>query len=577
MLVENRPDENLLIGKIIEVDGNHVKVELDNQIDELTRTYGAEVYSIGQYGSVVKSYFGNRLLFHFVTRLRMRSDIVAEKGLSLAPSEDFRVLEADLFGEGYYEFQDSKYELKFERGVSIFPLPLQRVYLCTNLELRSIYECSTKNAVKIGSYISIGSLPCYANINEMFSKHTAILGSTGSGKSGTVAAILHAILDYKVNSFDDKWHPHIVILDPHNEYSSAFQHAKRLSTDEGNLTLPYWLMNFQEILDLLIGKSEFQATSQTNIIKTALIDLRKTGAKLIGIEDEDISIDAPIPFSLSMLIQKIEEDKNKISAASKQDRHISVLNKLDTLKRDSRLSFLMSEWSGDKDEIVDILGQFISSKHSVNIIDLSGIPNDVAGIVSSVIARLLFMYKLWETNMQREKDPILLVCEEAHKYVPNKGEAEFSSAQDAIRRIAKEGRKYGIGLLLVSQRPSELEATVLSQCNTWLVLRLTNGSDQEYISRFLPDSLSSMTRLLPSLKRREAIFVGQAATVPARILINELSENQLPRSADISFTSGWSNEFEEEIAIKVVERWRRQLRSEYEGASKPHERIEEMN
>lgn len=570
------PDQNLKIGKIIEVDGSHIKAELDKSIDELTRIYNAEVYTIGQYGSILKSYFGNKLLFMYVTRLRMKSEVEAERGLTIPTSEDSRVLEADLFGEGIWkiscELPNQKCVLKFERGLSTYPLPQQEIFLTTSAELQSIYECKDKEAMKIGTYVGSGSIPCFANINELFSKHTAILGSTGSGKSGTVAAIIHAILNYNpgVDSENSpkSWHPHIIILDPHNEYSKAFPSAQRLVSDEGTLRLPYWLLNLQELIDLFIGKTEFQATSQTNILKMALVEARKEGIEKIGFREGEISVDSPVPFSLSTLEAKITEDMLKISAASKRDKHENILNKIDALKRDVRLNFLMDDWNSETDEIKDIISQFVSLKNTLKIVDLSGIPNDVAGIVSSTIARLLFMYKLWETPEERKNDPILLVCEEAHRYVPNRGEAEYMAAQDAIKRVAKEGRKYGLGLMLISQRPSEIESTVLSQCNSWFVLRLTNGDDQSYVMKFLPDSLSSMAKVLPALRKREAIFIGQAATIPSRILINELNEDQLPGSTDISFVKGWSSDLSADDNIQqIANRWRTQLRGSFEGAS----------
>lgn len=563
------PDDNLKIGKIIEVDGTHIKAELDPSIDELSRIYNTEIYAIGQYGSILKSYFGNKLLFMYVSRLRLKSEIEAERGNSIPLSEDSRILEADLFGEGKWENKDSKCVLKFERGISTYPLPLQEVYLTTSLELKSIYECSNKESIQIGTYVGVGSVPCYANINELFSKHTAILGSTGSGKSASVAVVIHAISSYK--PIDDKgspkpWHPHIIILDPHNEYKTSFPEAQRLVSDEGTLKLPYWLLNLKELTDLFIGKSEYQATSQINILKSCLIQCRKNGAEIIGKDPDKISVDSPIPFSIEELILKIEEDKPP--QASQQDKHKAILNKIEVLKNDVRLNFLLNNWTSNRDEIKEIINQFISFDQSLKIIDLSGIPNDVAGVVSATIARLLFMYKLWETPQEREEDPILLVCEEAHRYVPNRGEAEYAAAQDAIKRVAKEGRKYGLGLLLVSQRPSEIEPTVLSQCNSWLVLRLTNTEDQAHVLRFLPDSLASLGKILPALRRREAIFIGQAASIPARILMNELDINKLPRSNDIPFVKGWSSNPPTENRLQIVaDRWRMQLRGEFEGAS----------
>lgn len=558
------PDDNLKIGKIIEVDGSHLKIELDSSIDELTRVYSTEVYSIGQFGSILKTYFGNKLLFMYVTRLRLKSELEAEKGNYIPPSEDTRILEADLFGEGEWKFRDSdNYDLIFERGISIYPLPLQTVYLTTSLELRYIYETTNLSSIKIGTYVGTGLVPCYANIDELFCKHTAILGSTGSGKSSAVSVIIHSILDYEPVE-GNTWHPFILILDPHNEYEAAFPNAQRLVPEEGSLVLPYWLLSFQELLDLIIGKTEYQATSQTNILKTALIKARGEGAENIGLKSEEISIDSPVPFSLTRLIELIKEDMP--SQLSRQDKHQSILNKIEVLKEDVRLNFMMQNWeSSDGDKISDIIDQFINRNHPLRIIDLSGIPSDVAGIISSTIARLIFMYKLWEDPVQRKKDPILFVCEEAHRYVPNRGEAEYSSAQDAIRRIAKEGRKYGIGLLLISQRPSEIEQTVLSQCNTWLVFRLTNEEDQSRVMRFLPDSLSGLGKILSALRRREAIFIGQAAPMPARIFIDHLNNQQLPYSKDISFVKGWqSNILPSDEIESIVNRWRTQIRANYD-------------
>lgn len=566
MKIQRMPDGNLKIGRIIEVDGTHIKAELDYSINELTKIYQTEVYSIGQFGSIIKAFFGNTILFMFVTRLRLRSDIEAERGNAVPPGEDSRILEADLFGEGHWGSNASENAFRFERGISKYPLPQQEVFLTTVEELKHIYDSKDINSVKIGTYVGTDDISCYANIDEMFAKHTAILGSTGAGKSAAVAAVIHSIMKFKSKENQSDWNPHIVILDPHNEYSSAFINSARLVSDDGTLKLPYWLLNFQELTDLIIGKTEFQATSQTNILKKALIESRIEGCTKLGIDPQSISIDSPVPFSLNKLREIVDADKP--TQASKQEKHLGILNKIDMLRADSRLNFLVSEWAGEQDGLGEVIYQFINYDKPIRIIDLSGIPNDVAGIVSATIARLLFMYKLWETEGQRATDPILLVCEEAHRYVPNRGEAEYASAQDAIKRVAKEGRKYGVGLMLVSQRPSEIEPTVLSQCNSWIVLRLTNSEDQAYVLKFLPDSLSGLGKILPSLRRREALFIGQAASIPARILINKLSTDELPKSHDISFVDGWLNKEPDENFVKqIITRWRTQMRSEYEGAS----------
>jgi hypothetical protein len=385
------------------------------------------------------------------------------------------------------------------------------------------------------------------------------LGSTGAGKSGAVAAILHRLVQRGKERKYEKWQPRIVVLDPHNEYGAAFKH-NRLSTDEGTLSLPYWLLNLHETLSLIIGKTEFVATSQANIVKKALLDARKEGATKLGLEANKINVDSPIPYLLDTFKSNIEKDRPP--QESKQESHNSILNKVEVLKNDARMKFLMESWDGKDDPFGRVVGHLIGMKEALQIIDLSGVPNEVAGIASAVIARTLFNYKVWETREEREAGPILLVCEEAHRYVPNTGEAQYEAAQEAIRRIAKEGRKYGLGLILVSQRPSEVEATVLSQCNSWIVLRLTNDKDREHVRSILPDSLAGLTKVLSGLRRREAIFVGQAVMLPSRIMIKKLADDELPRSYDINFDKGWRNEGPQEDKIKEVgNRWRYQKRN----------------
>ncbi len=557
----NEPIENLAIGKIIEVDGSHIIAELDPKITELSRIYAGESYPIGQFGSILKIHFGRRIIYALVGRLRMKSEYQAERGIVPTSSSDERIVEADLLGEGEWILDTSsgkeKWKLFFDRGVSTYPLPQQTIYLTPKSELQFIYGKRKGNVVEIGQHVGAGSTPCFADLNELLGKHTAVLGSTGSGKSATVAAIIHSILERGATLEYEKWNPRIIILDPHGEYGNAFSQHKKLSTDEGTLSLPYWLLNFQETVSLLIGKTEFVATSQSNIVKSALIEARKAGAQKIGLDSSSITIDSPVPYKLSMLRQLIETDRVKFSA-SKQDSHNSILQKLEVLITDARLNFMMTEWD-EKDSLFEIINELIGSGSQPRIVDLSGVPNEVAGISSSVIARTLFNLKVWQTSSERDADPVLLVCEEAHRYVPNIGEAQYDAAQEAIRRIAKEGRKYGVGLLLVSQRPSEIEATVLSQCNSWIVLRITNDIDRRYVRSILPDSMAGFTKMLSGLRKREAIFVGEAAMLPSRILIRNLKDEQLPRSNDIDFDKGWQNEAMPKTQIEeVIKRWRYQ-------------------
>ena len=555
------PIENLAIGTIIEVDGSRIIAELHPSLTELSRVYGGETYPIGQFGSILRIHFGRRLIYALVGRLRMKAEYEAELGATPRASTDERVVEADLFGEGEWTLDDSgAARLEFERGVATYPLPQQTIYLTPKSELRSIYGHTRGAVIELGEHVGASGARCYADLNELLGKHTAILGSTGAGKSGAVAAILHSILERGEQARYVKWYPRIVVLDPHNEYGAAFPSHSRLSTEDGSLMLPYWLLNFQETIALLIGKTEFVATSQANIVKKALLAARKEGSGTLGLNADSITVDSPVPYKLASLRSKIDRDKPP--QPSKQASHNSILQKLDVLQSDGRLRFLMSEWDGSQtDPFPKIVEQLLGEGTPPRVVDLSGVPNEVAGVASAVIARTLFNLKVWQTTEERARDPVLLVCEEAHRYVPNRGDAQYEAAQESIRRVAKEGRKYGVGLLLVSQRPSEIESTVLSQCNSWIVLRITNDSDREHVRGVLPDSMAGLTKMLSGLRRREAIFVGQAAMLPSRIMIRRLLDSQTPKSNDIDFDKGWQSEpISSERLKEIADRWRYQNR-----------------
>lgn len=572
-----KPIENLSIGKIIEVDGSRIIAELAPTISDLSRVFAGENYPIGQFGSIIKVHFGRRSIYGLVGRLRMKADYQLEKGIPVASSDE-RIIEADLFGEGEWrKTAEDTFGLEFERGVATYPLPQQTIYLTPKAELRFIYGNAKGAVIQLGEHVGSGGAPCYAELNELLGKHTAILGSTGAGKSGTVAAVIHSILERGEIAKHQHWHPQIIILDPHNEYGKAFPEHQRLSTDEGSLKLPYWLLDLEESLGLFIGKTEHAATSQSNIVKNALIVVREQAAEKLGLDKNQLTVDSPIPYVLGSaegldhfgakdgvryedgLIGAINAQRPDNKDKKQHEDFSKVIRKIDSLLKDGRLKFMMESWDGVQDPLPAIVNQFLTQQTSVQIVDLSGVPNEVAGVASAAIARIVFQLKVWQTETERQNSPALLVCEEAHRYVPNRGEAQYEAAQSAIRRIAKEGRKYGVGLLLVSQRPSEVEATVLSQCNSWIVLRITNDADREHVRSILPDSMSGLTKMLSGLRRQEAIFVGQAATLPSRIMIRSLANDQLPRSNDVDFDKGWQQQAMNLEQIEaVVKKWRYQ-------------------
>jgi uncharacterized protein len=613
----------LKVGTVVEVAGEAIRIELDSTLTELTRTHAGDVYPVGQCGSILKLHCGRRILFAYVNVLRMRSEIAFQEGIPAPPpSEDARMIDATLIAQG--KWAESSGTLTLERGVATFPLPGQAAYLTTLDELSALYGApdsrSAKYAIEVGSYVGANNAICFADLDKLVGLHTAVLGSTGAGKSGTVAALIRAILDArKGDDAPADMRPRIILIDPHGEYAHAFRDrcvvfqaystvlGESSSSQSLQLRLPYWLMSGEEFREMIIGKTEWEATSENNIVLKALRHSRLVSRQLLEsasdewigkavdprthpqddrpVDKSDVEAqefiaaydrDTPDHFSLAEFRRHIEhelavrEKGGKWEALSPSDRksHDSILDKLNVLERDPRLRFMMEDRKPEAGDFVSILQQFVGDlsdqvaviNADIRIIDISGLPNEVAGPLTAAIARLLFQYKVWQTRDERERDPVMLVCEEAHRYVPDAGLAEYASAQKAIRRLAKEGRKYGIGMLLVSQRPADVEGTVLSQCNSWIVLRLTNSHDQQHVRRFLPDNLAGLAALLPSLSRQEAIFVGDAASLPARIRIRTLQSDQLPASDDISYGDGWTKPptTAEEIA-NVVRRWRREL------------------
>lgn len=593
-------DLALKIGVVFEVAGGKIKIALGQEVVELTRTHGGRTYSVGQIGSILKLHLGRRLIFASVSLLRLQTDeeaaALSQSRDSFSSGPDKRIIEADLLGEA--SWNQSTHELFFKRGVTSYPLPLQPVLLLTQEETTSLFESAeaAKNDginrfISIGEYVGTNSVACRANVDTLFGQHCAILGSTGSGKSSAVAAVLRSVIEAKFAEHANSC-PRIIVIDPHGEYAAAFpRHAKVFRAydalaqgDVGasNLDLPYWLMSGDEFRSLVIGKTEFEATTQANIVYKALAHARMVNAGLVesalgeipnplpegnvhcdepvpcaGIDPAQIASfdrDLPRPFKLDEFHAHIVNRQAKrlnggawvdIAPSDFQKEYASLLNKFRVLRGDARIQFMMREIDNNGPSLASVFAQFLTvgpnGEECVKIIDISGLPTEVAGPLAGSIARLLFQYKLFQSRSERELDPILLVCEEAHRYVPDRGEAQYAVAQLAIRRIAREGRKYGLGLMLVSQRPSDIEGTVISQCNSWLVLRLSNSSDQAHVARFLPDSLSGMTQTLSSLPRQEALFVGEAAALPARVRLRTLLKEQLPDSNDISFAQGWSS------------------------------------
>lgn len=547
--------EILRVGRVIEVSGSKVIGELESSVEDLYRTYKSRRYTVGQVGSIVRIEAGDKLVFGLVTALRMAEVAMAERSQdkkTVERSSDAKWLEIELFGEGLRSGIGEN-DFTFQRGVVTYPLPGQPIFVATVGELSRIYNRPDKPSIHIGSLSQSTGLPVYLMTNELLGKHFAVLGTTGSGKSCSVTVLLQAILDVAPSG-------HIILLDPHNEYSKAFG-TKAEVIDPTTLNLPHWLLNFEESIELFVGKSEFAATSQTNILKEAILSARRNFGT-DGIAADNITVDTPVPYKLDAVLADIKQKEDGITAAAQKEPYKKIANKIKSMQADKRFSFLVRPDADVTDSLADIIKQYLRipvGDKPISIIDLSGVPSDVVDVVVSVLCRMVFDFAVW--SPRPVKVPILLVCEEAHRYAPRSDAAAFQPTKQALARIAKEGRKYGVSLGLISQRPSELAETILSQCNTLIALRMSNEQDQHFVQRALPDAVRSLIDSLPTLRAQEALVVGEGTAVPVRVRFSDLPEDRRPHSADVPFATLWSADTADDAYVTdIVRRWRQQER-----------------
>lgn len=553
-------DPILKIGRVVEVSGSKVIGELEGTVEDLHRTYKSRRYTVGQVGSIVKIEAGDKLVFGVVTALRMTETML--EGAAGAASRDApgdgasgaKWLEIELFGEAVRTGLGES-EFVFQRGVVTYPLPGQGIFVASVVELQRIYNRPDKPSVHVGTLSQAASLPVYLLTDELLGKHFAILGTTGSGKSCSVTVLLRSILDVAPCA-------HVILLDPHNEYRRAFPDLAEV-IDPTTLNLPHWLLNFEESVELFVGKTEHAATSQTNILKDAILAARREfGTE--GIPPDNITVDTPVPYKLTAMLAHIDSAMAEQAGGNKQkqDPYLKIKNKVETLQQDSRFSFMIRPDDKVSDQLAAIVGQYLRipvGDKPLSIIDLSGVPSDVVDVVVSVLCRMVFDFAVWSPRPVQV--PVVLVCEEAHRYAPRRDDAAFQPTKQALSQIAKEGRKYGVGLGLISQRPSELAESILSQCNTLIALRMSNEQDQNFVQRALPDSVRSLVSILPTLRTQEALVVGEGTVVPVRLRFNDLDEAHMPQSADVPFAALWETDgAKADYVANVVRRWRIQER-----------------
>ncbi|MDN3646117.1 DUF87 domain-containing protein [Pontixanthobacter aestiaquae] len=526
------------IGVVLEIAGSGSQIALDlERLNQCMADDDPSIALAGQVGSQIKIRVGNSWLLANVRN--QKQDRRAGGGV---------LANIDFLGEGQEERLTGRIHA-FRRGVTRYPVPGAMIYPATTADLKQIYASDGRANIQIGTVYPTKDIRAGLYIDAMLGKHFALLGSTGTGKSTSAALILHRICEAAPDG-------HIVMIDPHGEYSAAFKTNGQI-LDVTNLNMPYWLLNFEEHCEVLLTSNGNERQVDMDILARCLLRARSKNrlAENLG----KITVDSPIPYLLSDLSNELQNEMGKLDKATSSAPFMRIKNKLEELKADPRYQFMFSGML-----VGDTMAEFIGKVFRmpgegkpISIIDVSGVPSDITSTVVAVLSRLVFDFAIW--GRDEKTRPILLVCEEAHRYVPNEANADGSSVGSILSRIAKEGRKYGISLGLITQRPSDLAEGVLSQCGTIISMRLNNDRDQAFVKAAMPEGARGFLDSIPALRNRECIICGEGVAIPIRVSFDNLEEVKRPASEDPSFVELWTGSGgEEEAVYRTVQRWRAQ-------------------
>jgi hypothetical protein len=585
------------IGEVISVSGNVITVQLSNTIKSKMPVIDGIVYRIGQIGSFLKVPLGYANLYGIVTQTGAAA--IPDKFKELK-EQDYKILDnREMLNMVLVGEQIGR---KFDRGVSQSPTTGDTVHLVTINDLDIIYGGYDKrNSISVGNISISESLNAKIDLNKMVSRHCAILGSTGSGKSNSAGVVLSAIANKEFKS------SRILVIDPHGEYNSVLKNKSNVYKIKSNdseelkeLFIPFWALPFEELMSIFSGNL---SDPNKDYLRTKVIGAKLTAIDVNGINIDKVLItaDTPVPFSIKQLWFELDDFErltyrerakpetitskivigdaerlisNEYEPASAgggapflNNQAKGILSFLDTVRtklKDSRYSFLFEpgdftpDLSGKvKEDLSNLLFNWLGSNKPVTILDLSGIPSEIMTSISGTLLKIIYDALFWGQNLKigGKEQPLLIVLEEAHNYLKS-GEDSISSR--AVQSIAKEGRKYGVGLLLITQRPSELDETVLSQCGTIIALRMNNSKDRSHIRSAIQDELQTMVDLLPSLRTGEAIISGEGVKIPSRVQFYKLSN--APKGTDPVVSEKWMEK--KDISVddynRLLTLWRNQ-------------------
>ncbi|MBV9861345.1 MAG: DUF87 domain-containing protein [Alphaproteobacteria bacterium] len=496
-----------------------------------------------EMGALVKVQTRASIVYGMVSGLRVPLPTLASS------DADLKIVELELLGETVRAAPGE--HSRFQRGVSVFPALDDPVHLSAPEDLAQVYAAPMVATAPVGTIHQDSAVTAYLLIDDLLGKHFSIVGTTGSGKSCAVATILGAVIERNPNA-------HVMLLDPHNEYAAAFgEQAVVLSPGDG-LHLPYWLFNFEELAEVVFGTGDHQP-EQVKILAEAILAGKQSYFVKMGFEKHG-TVDTPAPYRMSEVLRFIDTGMGSLNRPESVPAFQAVKSRILALQSDARYEFVFGASLSLRDEMTDILSQLFRipvNGKPITILDLSGVPSEVLNVVVSVLCRLTFDFAVWNDA----STPITIVCEEAHRYAPRDRELGFEPAKRALSRIAKEGRKYGVSICVVSQRPSDLAPGLLSECNTLFALRMTSQDDQTIVRNAVPEASHGLMNFLPALRNGEAIAVGEGVSMPMRICFAPLPEDRRPKSATASFSTSWAQDAGDRGRIEqTVERWRRGLR-----------------
>ena len=582
--------EVTFLGLVQRVVGAKVYMEVSSDIPSASPIVNGRVHRLGQVGSFVRIPLGFLNLYGVVSMVGASEASSSEIDEERLPRGQ-RWIEVQLVGESYAKEA-------FQRGVSVFPTLDDEVHIVTEADLQLIYATSGPAMIEIGSHSASESLKAAIDLDKIVTRHAAIVGSTGSGKSNTVAGFLKALTSGPFPNAQ------VVVIDPHGEYGAALIDRARvfsIGSSDHALLVPYWALSFDELAWFLVDRKTTSESLQDSILRDALFAAKreKVGSLSAGkVAQDDITVDSPVPFSVRELWYFLDrkervtfEDMGRSKEAIVKEGDAATLapaqfkppgagssppfkpqfslgmggylNRILGRLRDRRFDFLLcpGEYDGVNKDLHDLLTDWMDHEHAITVLDLGGVPPEVTDLIVGVLTRILFEGMFWGRDLPGigRQRPLLIVYEEAHAYLPRGGTTQFVAgyASRAVRRVFKEGRKYGVGAIVVSQRPSELDESILSQCGTFIALRLSNSDDQGRVKSAIPDSLSGLIDLLPALRTGEALVVGEAIQIPSRVRLPLIEPR--PKSDDPEVSARWTaaRESSPDYA-KAVTGWRQQ-------------------